>query len=312
MKLAFLYAGQGTQQVGMGRDLYEASPAFRNILDSAPVDFDLKNLCFEGPEEALSDTRYTQPAMVAFAAGVTALLYEAGIRPQAAAGLSLGEYSALHAAGVFTASQAIALAAFRGAAMADAVQGRPCGMAAVLGMDRDTLAACCRSVADLGVCEIANYNCPGQIVIAGDGSAVEAACAKATEQGARRCVPLKVSGPFHTSLMKPAGDALRTRFAQETFGEMTFPVVFNCLGRAKTDEETIPALLERQVQSSVYFEDTIRWLEAQGFDTVIEIGPGKALSAFVRKTAKGIRVLPVEDTATLEAAIAALKGEHHE
>ena len=312
MKLAFLYAGQGTQQVGMGRDLYEAYPAFRNILDSAPVDFDLKKLCFEGPEEALSDTRYTQPAMVAFAAGVTALLYEAGIRPQAAAGLSLGEYSALHAAEVFTAPQAIALAAFRGAAMADAVQGRPCGMAAVLGMDRETLSACCRSVADLGVCEIANYNCPGQIVIAGDGGAVEAACAKATEQGARRCVPLKVSGPFHTSLMKPAGDALRTRFEHETFGEMTFPVVFNCLGRAKTDEETIPALLERQVQSSVYFEDSIRWLEAQGFDTVIEIGPGKALSAFVRKTAKGIRVLPVEDTATLEAAIAALKGEHHE
>ena len=312
MKLAFLYAGQGTQQVGMGRDLYEAYPAFRNILDSAPVDFDLKKLCFEGPEEALSDTRYTQPAMVAFAAGVTALLYEAGIRPQAAAGLSLGEYSALHAAEVFTAPQAIALAAFRGAAMADAVQGRPCGMAAVLGMDRDTLAACCRSVADLGVCEIANYNCPGQIVIAGDGGAVEAAGAKATEQGARRCVPLKVSGPFHTSLMKPAGDALRQRFTSETFGEMTFPVVFNCLGRAKTDGESIPALLERQVQSSVYFEDTIRWLEAQGFDTVIEIGPGKALSAFVRKTAKGIRVLPVEDTATLEAAIAALKGEHHE
>ena len=311
MKLAFLYAGQGTQQVGMGRDLYEAYPAFRNILDSAPVDFDLKKLCFEGPEEALSDTRYTQPAMVAFAAGVTALLYEAGIRPQAAAGLSLGEYSALHAAEVFTAPQAIALAAFRGAAMADAVQGRPCGMAAVLGMDRETLSACCRSVADLGVCEIANYNCPGQIVIAGDGGAVEAACAKATEQGARRCVPLKVSGPFHTSLMKPAGDALRTRFEHETFGEMTFPVVFNCLGRAKTDEETIPALLERQVQSSVYFEDSIRWLEAQGFDTVIEIGPGKALSAFVRKTAKGIRVLPVEDAATLAAAIQALKGEHH-
>lgn len=311
MKLAFLYAGQGTQQVGMGRDLYEAYPAFRNILDSAPVDFDLKKLCFEGPEEALSDTRYTQPAMVAFAAGVTALLYEAGIRPQAAAGLSLGEYSALHAAEVFTAPQAIALAAFRGAAMADAVQGRPCGMAAVLGMDRETLSACCRSVADLGVCEIANYNCPGQIVIAGDGGAVEAACAKATEQGARRCVPLKVSGPFHTSLMKPAGDALRTRFEHETFGEMTFPVVFNCLGRAKTDEETIPALLERQVRSSVYFEDSIRWLEAQGFDTVIEIGPGKALSAFVRKTAKGIRVLPVEDAATLAAAIQALKGEHH-
>ena len=311
MKLAFLYAGQGTQRVGMGRDLYEAYPSFRKILDSAPVDFDLKKLCFEGPEETLSDTRYTQPAMVAFAAGVTALLCEAGVRPQAAAGLSLGEYSALHAAGVFTAPQAIALAAFRGAAMADAVQDRPCGMAAVLGMDREALAACCTAVSYLGVCEIANYNCPGQIVIAGDGGAVEAACAKATEQGARRCVPLKVSGPFHTRLMKPAGDALRTRLVQEHLGEMSFPVVFNCLGRAKANGETIPSLLERQVQSSVYFEDSIRWLEAQGFDTAVEIGPGKALSAFVRKTARGIRVLPVEDTATLAAAVQALKGEHH-
>lgn len=309
MKLAFLYAGQGTQRVGMGRDLYEAYPAFRRVLDEAPVDFDLKTLCFEGPEETLGDTRYTQPAMVAFAAGVTALLYEANIWPQAAAGLSLGEYSALHAAGVFTASQAIALAAFRGAAMAGAVQGRPCGMAAVLGMDRVALSGCCTAVSGLGVCEIANYNCPGQIVIAGDTAAVEAACALAAERGARRCVPLRVSGPFHTSLMRPAGDALRQRFASETFGEMAFPVVFNCLGRAKTGWETIPALLERQVQSSVYLEDTIRRLADLGVDTVVEIGPGKALSGFVRKTAKQIKCYPVETAQELQAAVAALKGE---
>lgn len=312
MKLAFLYAGQGTQKVGMGRDLYEACPTFRQVLDSAPVTFDLKKLCFEGPEEQLGDTRYTQPAMVAFAVGVTALLYEAGIRPQAAAGLSLGEYSALQAAGVFTAEQAIALAAFRGGVMADAVSGCPCGMAAILGMDRETLDVCCREAAENGVCEIANYNCPGQLVIAGDSAAVDAACALAKERGARRCVPLKVSGPFHTSLMKPAGDALARRFAGKRFGEMDFPVVFNCLGRPKTAEETVPALLERQVQSSVYFEDTIRWLEQNGFDTVVEIGPGKALSAFVKKTAKSIRILNVEDVASLEATVEALKGDTHE
>ena len=312
MKLAFLYAGQGTQKVGMGRDLYEACPTFRQVLDSAPVTFDLKKLCFEGPEEQLGDTRYTQPAMVAFAVGVTALLYEAGIRPQAAAGLSLGEYSALQAAGVFTAEQAIALAAFRGGVMADAVSGRPCGMAAILGMDRETLDVCCREAGENGVCEIANYNCPGQLVIAGDSAAVDAACALAKERGARRCVPLKVSGPFHTSLMKPAGDALARRFAGERFGEMDFPVVFNCLGRPKTAEETVPALLERQVQSSVYFEDTIRWLEQNGFDAVVEIGPGKALSAFVKKTAKSIRILNVEDVASLEATVEALKGDTHE
>ena len=312
MSLAFLYAGQGTQHPGMGADLYEAHPAFRAVLDGAQVDFDLKTAMFSDPDGVLNQTEYTQPCMVAFAAGVTALLFERDIRPAFAAGLSLGEYSALQAAGVFTASQAIALAAFRGAAMAGAVQGRPCGMAAVLGMDRVALSGCCTAVSGLGVCEIANYNCPGQIVIAGDTAAVEAACALAAERGARRCVPLRVSGPFHTSLMRPAGDALRQRFASETFGEMAFPVVFNCLGRAKTGWETIPALLERQVQSSVYFEDSIRWLETQGFDAAIEIGPGRALSAFVRKTAKGIRVLPVEDTATLTATIAALKGENYD
>ena len=136
MKLAFLYAGQGSQHVGMGRDLYEQYPVFRDIFDGAPVDFDLKKLCFEGPEEQLSDTRYTQPCMVAFAAGVTALLCQAGIQPAMAAGLSLGEYSALQAAGVFDARTAIELVAFRGKVMAEAVTGRPCGMAAVLQIGR--------------------------------------------------------------------------------------------------------------------------------------------------------------------------------
>ena len=141
MKLAFLYAGQGTQHPGMGRDLYETYPAFRQVLDSAQLDFDLKELCFEGPEEKLSQTQYTQPCMVAFAAGVTAVLREKGIIPEVAAGLSLGEYSALQAAGVFDSKTAVELVAFRGTAMAQAVQDRPCGMAAVLMLGREQLAA---------------------------------------------------------------------------------------------------------------------------------------------------------------------------
>ena len=148
MKLAFLYAGQGAQHVGMGRDLYETYPAFRAVLDSAPVDFDLKQLCFDGPEDRLNDTRYTQPCMVAFAAGVTALLKEAGIVPDYTAGLSLGEYSALHCAGVLDAPSAISLVAFRGQAMADAVKDRPCGMAAVLNLDRDALKQVCEEASD--------------------------------------------------------------------------------------------------------------------------------------------------------------------
>ena len=309
MKLAFLYAGQGSQHVGMGRDLYEAYPAFRQVLDSAPVDFDLKSLSFEGPEEQLNDTRCTQPCMVAFAAGVTALLKEAGIVPDYAAGLSLGEYSALHCAGVFDARTAISLVAFRGRAMANAVQGRPCGMAAVLGMDRESLKAVCAEASDAGVVECTNFNCPGQIVISGDAAAVDKAGELAKAAGAKRVLPLKVSGPFHTSLMAPAGDALREKFKSVSFGEMEIPVLFNCLGDLKGESDTIPALLERQVQRSVYLEDTIRRLHELGVDTAVEIGPGRALSGFVKKTAKDIKCYPVETAQELEAAIAALKGE---
>ena len=309
MKLAFLYAGQGAQHVGMGRDLYEIYPAFRQVLDSAPVDFDLKKLCFDGPEDQLNDTRYTQPCMVAFAAGVTALLREGGITPDYAAGLSLGEYSALQCAGVFDAKTAISLVAFRGQAMADAVQGRPCGMAAVLGMDRGALNAVCEQASDAGVVECTNFNCPGQIVISGDAAAVDKAGELAKAAGAKRVLPLKVSGPFHTSLMAPAGDALREKFQSVDFGAMQVPVLFNCLGDLKGEADTIPALLERQVQSSVYLEDTIRRLGELGVDTVVEIGPGRTLSSFVKKTVKGIKCYPVETAQELQAAIAALRGE---
>lgn len=309
VKLAFLYAGQGAQHVGMGRDLYEIYPAFRQVLDSAPVDFDLKKLCFGGPEDQLNDTRYTQPCMVAFAAGVTALLREAGITPDYAAGLSLGEYSALQCAGVFDAKTAISLVAFRGQAMADAVQGRPCGMAAVLGMDRDALKAVCAEASDAGVVECTNFNCPGQIVISGDAAAVDKAGELAKAAGAKRVLPLKVSGPFHTSLMAPAGDALREKFQSVDFGAMEIPVLFNCLGDLKGEADTIPNLLEQQVQSSVYLEDTIRRLGELGVDTVVEIGPGRTLSGFVKKTVKGIKCYPVETAEELQAAIAALRGE---
>ena len=309
MKLAFLYAGQGAQHVGMGRDLYEIYPAFRQVLDSAPVDFDLKKLCFDGPEDQLNDTRYTQPCMVAFAAGVTALLREGGITPDYAAGLSLGEYSALQCAGVFDAKTAISLVAFRGQAMADAVQGRPCGMAAVLGMDRGALNAVCEQASDAGVVECTNFNCPGQIVISGDAAAVDKAGELAKAAGAKRVLPLKVSGPFHTSLMAPAGDALREKFQSVDFGAMQVSVLFNCLGDLKGEADTIPALLERQVQSSVYLEDTIRRLGELGVDTVVEIGPGRTLSSFVKKTVKGIKCYPVETAQELQAAIAALRGE---
>ena len=308
MSLAFLYAGQGSQHPGMGADLYEAHPAFRAVLDAAGVDFDLKTTMFTDPDGVLNLTEYTQPCMVAFAAGMTALLAERGIVPDYAAGLSLGEYSALQCAGVFTAPQAISLAAFRGKAMAAAAAGRPCGMTAVLGLDREKLQEACRQAAGAGVVEIANYNCPGQLVIGGEQAAVDKAAALAKELGAKRCLPLKVSGPFHTSLLAPAGDALREKFRETAFGAMRIPVLFTCLGREMGPEDTIPALLGKQVQTSVYMEDTIRRLAELGVDTIVEIGPGKALIGFVKKTAPAIKTYAVETCADLDALSAALKG----
>lgn len=308
MKLGFLYAGQGSQHPGMGADLYDAYPAFRAVYDVAEVDFDLKKVCFEDPDGVINQTQYTQPCMVAFAAGVNAVLAENGIVPTYAAGLSLGEYSALHCAGVFTAAQAVELVAYRGTAMAKAAEGIESAMTAVLNLDREALERCCAEAASLGVVKICNYNCPGQLVIGGEKAAVAKAGELAKAAGARRLLPLRVSGPFHTPLMQPASEALKARFETETFGRMNFPVLFNCLGDVKGEGDTIPALLCRQVKESVYMEDTIRKLAALGVDTVVEIGPGRALSGFVAKTVgSAITCYAVEDAASLRAALDALK-----
>ena len=311
MKLGFLYAGQGSQHPGMGADLYERFPTFRAVLDSAAeqVDFDLKEVSFTDAKGVLNQTRYTQPCMVAFAAGMTALLAERGIVPAAAAGLSLGEYSALHAAGVFDADTAVELVAFRGKAMEEAAAGRPSAMVAVLGLDRAALQEACDEASAHGCVVIANYNCPGQLVIGGEKAAVDKAAALAKEAGARRCIPLKVSGPFHTRLMAPAGDALAKRFASESFGEMQVPVLFNCLGREKADADSIPALLVKQVQSSVYMEDTLHRLGELGVDHILEVGPGSALAGFVKKTLPGVVCASVETPEQLNAALTAWKEE---
>ncbi len=306
MKLAFLYAGQGSQKAGMGRDFYEAYPSIRPLFESASLEFDLKTMCFENPDGKLDQTRYTQPCMVAFAAAVTQLFYENGIVPDAAAGLSLGEYSALHAAGVFDAQTAISLTAYRGAVMEETTRGMDSKMVAVLGLAREKVE---RSVQQAdGAVDIANINCTGQIVIGGEAAAVDRAADIAKMLGAKRCLPLNVSGPFHTRFMEEASQLLSEKLRQTPFLEPKFPVYHNVTGGALADGMSIKEALVLQIKRPVQFEATLLNLADDGFDTVVEIGPGKVLSGFVRKTAPQLKAVSVETAAEFLNALTALKG----
>ena len=312
MKIGFLYAGQGSQNVGMGKDLYETYPEFAETFDNTKLDFDIKELCFEGPIEKLGQTRYTQPCMVAFAVGVTKILANKGIKPDMAAGLSLGEYSALYAAGVFDEKQVIDLVAYRGKSMEEAVTGRDTGMIAVMSLDRDTIKECCAIAEEefkdnpCHIAEVANYNTPVQVTVSGDSAVIKRAGELMLEKGAKRVVPVAVSGPFHTSLMKPAGDKLCERFKSESFGDMSFPVIFNATGKELESDKTIPEMLELQVQSSVYFEDSIRYMIDNGVDTFIEVGPGKTLSGFVKKINRELTTYSIENVDSLNAVLEAI------
>ncbi len=308
MKTAFIYAGQGSQKVGMGRDLYETYPTFRAAFDKVDPAGCYRELCFEGTLEKLSDTRNTQPCMVAFAISVTALLYEHELIPDMCCGLSLGEYSALAAAGVLDPVDAVRLVAFRGDAMASAAEGMETLMSAILGLDAASVErACIETRAEgAGVVEVANYNCPSQIVISGEKDAVLRAGELACEMGARRFLPLQVSGPFHTSLMEPAAHALRHRLRQTTFHGMRVPVVFNVTGEELSSVETVPRMLELQVMNSVRFQGSIENMWRQGIDSFVEIGPGRTLSRFVQKTCPDARIYSVEDCPSFAAFLDAV------
>ena len=295
-KTAFLYAGQGSQHKGMGKDLYEKYPEFREVFDNADVDFDLKEVCFEDSQNEIGLTRYTQPCMVAFACGMTKILQNKGIKPDILAGLSLGEYSALNAAGVWDEKETIKLARFRGNAMTRSAKGVESSMCAVMGLDRDALEDCTKKVSDSGqgIVSICNDNCPGQIVIGGEKKAVEACAELAKEKGAKRCVPLNVSGPFHTAFMKEAGDELEEYFKKIEFRDEQIPVVFNLTGKEKSSDETVQSLLKGQVQNGVKMTQTLNYMLDKGVKRFVEIGPGKALTGFVKRCAKEKGITDIE------------------
>lgn len=308
-KIGFVYAGQGSQVVGMGKSFYDNYELAKDIFDNIDLDIDVKKLCFEGPLDELSKTSNTQPCMVAVAVVATKLLKENGINPDYVAGLSLGEYSALNAASVLSDQDAINLVRFRGQAMERAAKGIESKMVAIIGLDRDLLNEAVNEASELGVVSIANYNCPGQLVIGGKADAVSKASELALEKGARRAIPLNTSGPFHTELLAPASDELREKFKDVQFNEMQVPVIFNSSAKELEAGVSVASMLEKQVMSSVYFEDSVRYMIDRGVDTIIEIGPGKVLSGFIRKIDKSIKTYQVEDQASLEKTLAGLKGE---
>lgn len=304
-KTAFVFPGQGAQAVGMGRDAYERFESSRAIYDRADeaLGFSVSKLAFEGPDEELKKTANTQPALLATSIALLEAFKARGARPDYVAGHSLGEYSALVAAGVLAFDDAIRLVRARGLFMEQAVPGGKGAMAATLGAERDALEALCRDVsASVGLVELANVNCPGQIVVSGTAEGVAAVAERGKEAGAKRVVPLEVSGPFHSSLMQPAADKLEAELAGVAFGDAAVPVVANVFARPVTSGEELRGLLVRQVVSPVLWEDSVRFLLGEGVDTFVEIGSGTVLAGLIKKIDKTVKVVSINSAAAAEEA----------
>lgn len=291
-KIAFMFPGQGAQYVGMGKDFYETIPVSRQMYELArkASGLDVEALCFNENEQ-IHITEYTQIAMLATEVAMLKAVEEKGLKPDVTAGLSLGEYGALVASGVMGPEDVFRVVRMRGIYMQEAV---PHGgaMVAVLGLDTAVIEKICEETP--GMVSVANYNCPGQIVITGEEDAINSAVEKLTEAGAKRCVTLKVSGPFHSPLLAGAGKKLAKELEQVTIGEIQVPYIANVTADYVTDKETVKGLLEKQVSSSVRWQQTIERMIADGVDTFVEIGPGKTLSGFMRKINREMKVYNVE------------------
>lgn len=300
-KVAFVFPGQGAQYVGMGKDFYEQIPVSRKVytIASEVTGLNLPGLCFKENEQ-IDITEYTQIAMLATEAAMLAALQEKGVKADVAAGLSLGEYGAILTAGAMSLEDVFRVVRQRGILMQKAV---PTGgaMCAVLGMDGEKIAKICEETE--GIVSVANYNCPGQIVITGEEGAVAATAEKLKEAGARRCIPLKVSGPFHSEMLKGAGEKLAGVLVDVELKEFSMPYVTNVTADYVTDISEIKELLGRQVYSSVRWQQSVERMIADGVDTFIEIGPGRTLTGFLKKINKNVTGLHIEKVEELEEVV---------
>ncbi|WP_028550388.1 ACP S-malonyltransferase [Paenibacillus sp. UNC451MF] len=302
-KVAFVFPGQGAQSVGMGRDIFESDTAAKDVFDRADkaLGYSLSTLIFEGPDAELKITYHTQPALLTTSIAYLELFKAKGLKPDFLAGHSLGEYSALVAAGVLSFEDAVRTVRARGEFMEQAVPSGQGAMAAVLGGERESLLQLCAALtSEVGVVELANLNCPGQIVVSGSKEGVQGLVERGKEIGAKRVIPLEVSGPFHSSLMKPASERLSDVLSNVPMQTALVPVVANVTARPVQDPESIRELLVEQVHSSVLWEDSVAWLIEQGVDTFVEIGSGTVLNGLIKKIDKSVKLYSINSKEALD------------
>ena len=304
-KLAFVFPGQGAQKVGMGKDFYDNYDVAKKMFKEADeaLGYSIMKMCFEGPEEDLKLTANTQPAILTISCIANEILKENGIQPEITGGHSLGEYSALVAAGVLNFQDAVALVHKRGSYMQETVPVGEGGMAAIIGVDRDKIVEVCQQASAESSVQAVNFNCPGQIVIAGATKGVELAVEELKAAGAKKAVILPVSAPFHSTLMKPAAEKLAVELDKVTISDAKIPVVANVSAEILTKAEDIKASLVAQAASPVLWEDCVARMKEFGADVLLEAGPGKTLCGFNRRIDKTITSLNVEDVASLEKSL---------
>ncbi|HOJ11687.1 MAG TPA: ACP S-malonyltransferase [Clostridiales bacterium] len=302
-KIAFIFPGQGAQYIGMGKDIADKYKRAGDIFDEASeaLGYDIKKMIFESNDDELKITENTQPAILATSIACMQPLLEKGIKADITAGLSIGEYTAHVLAGTFSFRNAVQLVRKRGRYMQEAVPVGVGTMAAIIGLDNDNVINSCKEASSAGIVEPANYNCPGQIVIAGEIKAVEKAVEICKEKGAKKAVILQVSAPFHCSMLKPAGEKLAAELEKVEINNIDIPVVTNVTAKCVTNNDIVKDLLIKQVSSPVLWEDSVKTMIDYGVDTFIEIGPGKALTGFIKRINKDVNIFNVDNIDSLES-----------